>query len=209
MRLYVSEKVSTEMDRSVIDVMALTRRRVTKAEFSDALVAVGLQNLDAVARHILGEDGATPQDTPPTTNEARLPEKPPVVAAIVTSERGVLLGQRHDGTPPWTFIAGEIEPGESPADAASREVKEETGLRVIAAEREIGRRVHPKTGRTMIYLACAVSGQNEPIVGDPDELAAVQWVSLKEAEQLLPGLFEPVHRYLIDQLSELPEVSDE
>jgi 8-oxo-dGTP pyrophosphatase MutT (NUDIX family) len=51
------------------------------------------------------------------------PEPQPVVAVIVTSEHGVLIGKCHDGKPPWTFIAGEIEPGESPADAAVREVK--------------------------------------------------------------------------------------
>ena len=53
----------------------------------------------------------------------------PIATAIVTSERGVLVGQRKDGRPPWTFISGEVEPGESPAFAASREVKEETTLR--------------------------------------------------------------------------------
>src|SRR5215472_9337572 len=36
------------------------------------------------------------------------PEPQPVVAAIVTSEHGVLVGRRNDGNPPWTFIAGEI-----------------------------------------------------------------------------------------------------
>jgi ADP-ribose pyrophosphatase YjhB (NUDIX family) len=82
------------------------------------------------------------------------PEPQPVVVAIVTSEHGVLLGRRNDGKPPWTFIAGEIEPGESPADAGVREVKEETGLLVAAGE-EIGRRAHPATGRTMIYMAHA------------------------------------------------------
>lgn len=132
--------------------------------------------------------------------EATRPEKPPVVAAIVTCERGVLVGKRNDGSPPWTFIAGEIEPGESPADAAVREVKEEAGLRVVAAEREIARRVHPKTGRTMIYLACSPTGSTGVHVGDEDELAEVQWVSLAEADELLPGMFEPVREYLAEQL---------
>lgn len=135
--------------------------------------------------------------------EATKPERPPVVAAIVTCARGVLVGKRHDGKPPWTFIAGEIEPGESLADAAIREVKEETGLRVVAAEREIARRVHPKTGRTMIYLACSPTGNTDVFVGDKDELAEVRWASLAEAEELLPGLFEPVHRYLVEQIENL------
>jgi 8-oxo-dGTP pyrophosphatase MutT (NUDIX family) len=132
--------------------------------------------------------------------EATKPEPSPVVASIVTSDLGVLIGRRNDGKPPWTFIAGEIEPGESPADAAVREVKEETGLTVRAAEREIGRRVHPKTGRTMIYLACHPTGKLDAFVGDEDELAEVKWASLDEAQQLLPGLFEPVLAHLQREL---------
>ncbi|WP_238433244.1 NUDIX hydrolase, partial [Micromonospora tarensis] len=128
------------------------------------------------------------------------PERSPVVASIVTSALGVLVGRRNDGKPPWTFIAGEIEPGESAADAAVREVKEETGLLVRAGEREIGRRVHPKTGRTMVYLACYPTGKLDVFVGDEEELAEVKWASLDEAQQLLPGLFEPVLAHLQREL---------
>ena len=64
----------------------------------------------------------------------------PVVAAIVVSDRGVLIERRHDGQPLWTFPAGEQDAvkDENPADTAIREVKEETGLRVYVVE-EIGR----------------------------------------------------------------------
>lgn len=134
-------------------------------------------------------------------DDATTPERQPVVAAIVTSERGVLIGRRNDGSPPWTFIAGEIEPGESQADAAVREVKEETGLVVESAPFEIGRRLHPKSGRLMIYLACAPTGKLDVFVGDEDELAEVKWATLAEALQLLPGLFEPVHEHLVRELS--------
>jgi len=132
--------------------------------------------------------------------DANTPERSPVVASIVTSERGVLIGRRNDGKPPWTFIAGEIEPGESSADAAVREVKEETGLLVRAGEREIGRRVHPKTGRTMVYLACYPTGKLDVFVGDTDELAEVKWAGLAEVQELLPGLFEPVLAHLQREL---------
>jgi 8-oxo-dGTP pyrophosphatase MutT (NUDIX family) len=127
---------------------------------------------------------------------ATRPEHQPVVAAIVTSHLGVLAGQRNDGKPPWTFIAGEIEPGESQVDAAVREVKEETGLVVRAGSREIGRRVHPKTGRTMIYLACTPTEGTDVFVGDPVELAEVRWLSLQEVDKLMPGMFEPVREHL-------------
>jgi 8-oxo-dGTP pyrophosphatase MutT (NUDIX family) len=127
--------------------------------------------------------------------DARAPEPPPVVAAVVTSELGVLAGRRNDGTPPWTFIAGKIQPGESPADAAVREVKEETGMEV-AAGRVLGRRVHPDTGRTMIYLAARPIGATDVFVGDEAELADVRWLSLAEADDLLLGMFAPVRAYL-------------
>ena len=60
-------------------------------------------------------------------NPAPARERRPVVAAIVTSPAGVLVGRRNDGKPPYTFIAGEQESGERPEDTAIREVKEETG----------------------------------------------------------------------------------
>lgn len=137
----------------------------------------------------------------PTPEESGRPEPQPVVAAIVTSPLGVLVGRRNDGNPPWTFIAGEVEPGEAPADAAVREVKEETGLLVHAAAQEIGRRVHPKTGRTMIYLACYPDRGTDVFVGDEDELAEVRWVGYDEAHQLLPGMFEPVDAHLRAELA--------
>jgi len=129
--------------------------------------------------------------------EARHPEPPPVAVAIVTSPYGVLAGRRNDQTPPWTFIAGQVDPGESPADAAVREVKEETGLDVIAG-RVLGRRVHPATSRTMIYLAARPADPErlDVYVGDEAELAEVRWLGLDEADELLTGMFEPVRAYL-------------
>jgi 8-oxo-dGTP pyrophosphatase MutT (NUDIX family) len=122
-----------------------------------------------------------------------------VVAAIVTSPLGVLVGRRNDRTPPWGFISGEVEPGEQPADAAVREVKEETGLEVRAGER-IGERDHPATGRHMIYLAAEPVRGLEVFVGDRAELAEVRWVSLAEAEQLMPTMYGPVLAHLALEL---------
>jgi 8-oxo-dGTP pyrophosphatase MutT (NUDIX family) len=130
-------------------------------------------------------------------------EGQPVVAAIVTSDRGVLVGRRNDGTPPWTFIAGEQDAvkDENPADTAIREVKEETGLRIVAGE-VIGARIHPKTHRRMIYMAGTPTHGTDVFVGDEDELAEVRWVSLAEADELLPGMFEPVRVHLARELGE-------
>ena len=83
-----------------------------------------------------------------------------------------------------------------------REVKEETGLRVEVGE-VIGERVHPKSGRHMIYLAGHPTHGTDYIVGDEEELAEVRWVSLAEADQLMGGMiYEPVHEYLARELRE-------
>lgn len=121
----------------------------------------------------------------------------PIVAAIVTSRRGVLITARKDGSPPWGFVTGEVEPGERPEDACWREVKEETGLEVRPGEM-IGERDHPQTGRHMIYMAARpVSSRNLKVaVGDEAELAEVRWASLAEAEELLPSMFAPVREHL-------------
>lgn len=134
-------------------------------------------------------DASTPVAT------ATTPEPYPVVAAIVTSDKGVLVGRRNDRTPPWTFIAGTVAVGESPADAAIREVKEETGC-LVAAGDLIGRRVHPATGRTMIYMSAQPTHGADVFVGDEHELAEVRWVGLDELDELMPDMFDPVREYL-------------
>ena len=101
----------------------------------------------------------------------------------------------REGTLSWQFPAGEIESGETVEAAASREIREEVGLRVAPTE-VIGERVHPSTGRHMVYLACrVVSGS--PYLADPEELAELAWCRLDQLSDLIPhGLFEPVRDYL-------------
>ncbi|MFJ9819618.1 NUDIX hydrolase [Streptomyces sp. NPDC101151] len=56
----------------------------------------------------------------------------PGVSAVVFDDHGrVLLGQRADNHK-WTVVSGIPDPGEQPADAAVREVQEETAVRCVA-----------------------------------------------------------------------------
>ena len=88
-----------------------------------------------------------------------------------------------------------VLPGEAYPDTIIREVKEETGIEITPGE-ILRERVHPKTDRHMVYVAARPTGKLDAIVGDPDELSEVRWASLAEAEELLPGIFEPVHEHL-------------
>ena len=74
---------------------------------------------------------------------------------------------------------------------------EETGVLILAGQ-EMGRRVHPSTGRTVIYVAARPIDNSVASVVDHQELAEVRWASLAEAEDLMQqsGIFDPVRDYL-------------
>lgn len=124
-------------------------------------------------------------------------DRPVVAAAVIADGRRVLMVRRRvaEGELSWQFPAGEVEPGESPEQAAVRETAEEVGL-VISATRLLGQRVHPNTGRTMAYVACdVVSG--EATVVDDDELDSVAWVGGGALADYVPyGFWGPVQQYL-------------
>lgn len=146
--------------------------------------------VDQILKAARAEEAA---DGPPSDR----PEPEVIVSAIVTSGRKVLISRRRNEPDlPWAFIGGKIGPGESPADAAVREVKEETGLR-IAAGKEIGRRIHPVTSRWIVYIAAAPQGGTDAFVGDTEELAEVRWVTPAEADKLTGNtIYEPVRAHL-------------
>lgn len=127
---------------------------------------------------------------------------PAIAAAIVVDGGKVLLVRRRvkEGSLSWQFPAGGVEDGESAEAAAVRETREETGL-VVKATKVLGDRVHPNTGRTMIYVACsAVDG--EASVVDDDELDAITWATLGELSGYVPyGLFRPVQDHLDEVMS--------
>ena len=128
-------------------------------------------------------------------------ERPGIAAAVVVHDGRVLLVRRRhrEGTLLWALPSGEIEPGETPEQAAVREVQEEVGL-TTTAERRLGERVHPATRRRMTYVACSVVS-GDAHVADTDELAEVEWCGRADITQRVPdGFYEPVQAYLEEAL---------
>lgn len=127
-----------------------------------------------------------------------LPELAPVAVAIVTSDRGVLIAHRKDGRPAWTFPGGELLPGESPVDALQRRVPAETGIDVKPLT-VLGRRVHPRTNRTMIYMACQAEDDTlAPGVtsAEADDLDQAEYVGLDTVRERMPDMYEPARAHL-------------
>ena len=125
-----------------------------------------------------------------------------IAAAIIVNDGQLLLVRRRvaEGELSWQFPAGAIEPDESPEDAAARETAEETTL-AVRGTRKLGERVHPATGRTMVYVACEVIDGTAQ-VGDEEELAEVAWSDRATLTSYVPyPFYGPVQEYLDEALS--------
>jgi 8-oxo-dGTP diphosphatase len=129
-------------------------------------------------------------------------DRPAIAAAIIISDGQVLMVRRREkeGQLSWQFPAGEVEPGETGEEAAVRETYEEVGLKVSAAEL-LGERIHPATGRRMVYIACNVL-DGTPYVADEEELAEVEWCDRAKLSSYVPyPFFGPVQDYFNIRLS--------
>ncbi|MDX8032962.1 NUDIX hydrolase [Lentzea sp. BCCO 10_0856] len=129
-------------------------------------------------------------------------QRPSIAAAVITQDGAVLLVRRRvkEGSLSWQFPAGEVEAGESPELAAAREANEETGVTVTNGK-NLGERVHPNTGRTMIYVAFD-SADGEARVVDDEELDSLAWVKHSDLTTYVPyPFFGPVQNYLDEALS--------
>ncbi|HVT64688.1 MAG TPA: NUDIX hydrolase [Mycobacteriales bacterium] len=118
------------------------------------------------------------------------PGEPVICAgAVVRDPAGrLLLVQR--GHPPaqgsWTLPGGRVEPGETPAEAAVREVREETGLDI-----EVGRLLAtvPVLGYLVHDFAATVTGGTLRPGDDADD---ARWFEVEELAtvELSPGLLD-------------------
>ncbi|HVU61770.1 MAG TPA: NUDIX domain-containing protein [Mycobacteriales bacterium] len=125
--------------------------------------------------------------SPESENESG---EPVICAGAVVRDAGGRLLLVRRGTPPaqgsWTLPGGRVEPGENPAAAAAREVREETGLDV-----DVGRLL-----ATLPVLGYLVHDFTATVVGGTlqagDDAADVGWFGVDELAriELSPGLLQ-------------------
>jgi 8-oxo-dGTP pyrophosphatase MutT (NUDIX family) len=112
-----------------------------------------------------------------------------VAVTVVLDDAGgrVLLMRRHRFIVDrwvWELPGGYVDDGEHPADAAAREVEEETGWRprnvefVLSTQPLIGNADYPQD----LNLATGAELTGEP---EADEAAEVRWVPLEDARAMI------------------------
>ena len=132
-----------------------------------------------------------------------------VGGALILSEEGVLLVQnrRRNGSHDWSPPGGVIDEGETLLDGLTREVEEETGLRVTAWEGPVYevRCEAPDMGwnlRVEAHLATAYEGELH--VDDPDGIVVdARFVPLDDCVGHLdtchPWVREPLEAWLTER----------
>jgi ADP-ribose pyrophosphatase YjhB (NUDIX family) len=122
-----------------------------------------------------------------------------VNVAVIDADRRVLLTRREDFEV-WCLPGGTVDDGESLAEAAVREVREETGLEVRLA-RLVGLYSRSRLGG---YHTCAlftgqvVAGSLQP---DPREVVELRWCSAAEVpDDLLWGQRERIEDALAGRI---------
>lgn len=99
-----------------------------------------------------------------------------VVAAVIERDGRYLITRRVEGTHLaglWEFPGGKILPGEKPADALSRELKEELGVEATVGELiQTVDWTYPEKSVRLLFFRCALAGEPTPLEGQE-----MRWVA--------------------------------
>ncbi len=146
----------------------------------------------------------------PKIDPSTLPYRPCVGIMLINKNGHIFVARRVDTPDAWQMPQGGIDPGESTADAALRELEEEIGTAKATVLAESGQWLSydlppnllgkvwggKYRGQTQKWVACRFTGSDADINLDTDhpEFDAWQWVSVEE----LPRMIVPFKRAIYD-----------
>ena len=117
--------------------------------------------------------------------------------ALIFNRSGqVLLVRQNYGGRYYALPGGAIEAGETPHQAAIREVREEAGV-VIRVDRLIGLYTAPSRGRWLAFVFRGVIEGGQPVLPDTGEIAEVGWF---DADRLPEPLYDSARWAIADAL---------
>ncbi len=137
--------------------------------------------------------------------------KPPILSA------GIVILRKNERNPRvlllrvyhyWDFPKGEVEPGETPLEAAKREVTEETGISQLDFPwGECFRETAPYGKGKVARYYLAITSQKDvtlpvnPELGRPEH-HEFRWATAEEAQQLLSRRLQPILHWALQQIKE-------
>jgi 8-oxo-dGTP pyrophosphatase MutT (NUDIX family) len=136
-----------------------------------AAVAIALLDAQPDASDARAEGSSAPGDAPPPT-----PGHPPEAAFVLTRRTSKL--RNHAGQ--WALPGGRLDPGETPEQAALRELHEEVGL-ALPASAVLGR-LDDYASRSGYLITPVVvwAGAGACLVPNPDEVARAYRIALRQ-----------------------------
>jgi len=117
--------------------------------------------------------------------------------------RGAQVLMIRDRYGRWTFPKGHIEAGETPKEAAVREVLEETGVRATAGERlgQVGYTLSGGNDKQVTYFYMTYeSGEIQAL---QTEIAEACWLGFDEAQDQVQRYGYPGYRVLLRKAKEI------
>lgn len=126
----------------------------------------------------------------------------PSVVVFLQNPKGEVLFIRNlrytTGKVEWELPSGRVDPGETPLQAAHREVKEETGMDVLALEEVY--MFYPANGMSnqKVYIFRGEASGLTGTILDTDEVESIHWKSPEEIKQLMKN------KEIMDGISLLP-----
>ena len=145
--------------------------------------------------------------------------RPNVGLMLIGAQRRIFLGQRANQPDAWQMPQGGVDKGETPVEAACRELREEVGTVKALLLREtydwvtydVPPKLHPPywkgrwRGQAQKWFALAFTGQDADIdlAAHDREFSAWRWASPHELPALAVAWKRPVYEIVLNEFSDL------